>query len=207
MDTNTDINYSNKNVNTSFSSTYSIGSSSELHYHNDLSKEISIISSGDNSINEYESNLYNPPNNPSIKLENGNINEKINYTTDNSINDKTKEQSNNLLNDIAKDDISIDNNEKLYKEIINNILQNYVISDKKAQVIEGFDNYIFRITTSDNEKEIMKGINDNSTEKLSKIDLGGCDNILKENYFIKQNDSLIIIIFEKLTNISLERSL
>ena len=42
---------------------------------------------------------------------------------------------------------------------------------------------------------------------MSRIDLGDCENILKEYYNINQNDSLIIIKFEKISNLSTERTL
>ena len=103
--------------------------------------------------------------------------------------------------------ITIGNNEILYQEIVDNILKNYSISEGKEKIVEGTDNYIYVISTSDIEKSIINGINDDSDERVSKIDLWECENILKDHYYISRNDSLIIIIFEKLTNISTERSL
>ena len=42
---------------------------------------------------------------------------------------------------------------------------------------------------------------------MSKIDLGECENLLKVHYRVNNDTSLIMIIYEKITNISTERSI
>ena len=134
--------------------------------------------------------------------------EKLSDNIEQNLDIRTDEDNNSMdsTNNIEYN-ISIENNEILYQEIVDNILKNYSISEGKEKIIEGTDNYIYIISTSDIGKSIINGINDDSDERVSKIDLGECENILKDHYYISRNDSLIIIIFEKLTNISTERSL
>ena len=56
------------------------------------------------------------------------------------------------------------------------------------------------------ELEILKRKNNNSN-KFSIIDLGKCGKLLKEHYNINENTSLILMKYERLGNISSERSL
>ena len=102
--------------------------------------------------------------------------------------------------------ISGKNNEEIYQEIISNILEEYTCSDGEDKIIKGNDNYIYQFTTPENEKDYLNGKKNNSN-RVSKIDLGYCENILKSHYHIEPNISLIIVKFEKITNISSERSL
>jgi hypothetical protein len=70
----------------------------------------------------------------------------------------------------------------------------------------GEKNYSFHITSSDNELELLEG-KSNNTNKFSIVDLRKCENKLKSVYNINKNSSLIIIKYEKITNISSERTL
>ena len=103
-------------------------------------------------------------------------------------------------------DIKDKNNERIYEVVILDKMKNYDISDGEEITIEGKDNFFYQITTSENEKDYLDE-NNNNTNKFSKIDLGECENILKDHYNINRNVSLIIVKFEKITNISTERSL
>ena len=91
-------------------------------------------------------------------------------------------------------------NKKLYEEITQNLLKKLNIENMKNQVIEGINNYSYLLTTLDSE-------DDNSTNKFSKINLGECENILKEYYNLDKNITLIILILEKQTAKSSERDL
>ena len=62
------------------------------------------------------------------------------------------------------------------------------------------------MTTTNNEKDTLYG-NSNSNNQISKIDLGECENLLKDFYHIDRGVSLIIVKFEKVTNVSKERTL
>lgn len=99
-----------------------------------------------------------------------------------------------------------ENNEEIYYEIISDKIKGYNASEGNEVTIEGKDNFLYQITTSENEK-IFVDENNNSTSKFSKIDLGECENLLKNHYHIDENASLIIVKFEKITNVSTERSL
>ena len=98
------------------------------------------------------------------------------------------------------------NNEEIYQEIITKMMEELSLLEEEEIIIEGADNFVYQITTSENEKGYLIG-KKNITNKLSKIDLGECENILKENYHINKTNSLIILKFEKISNISSERVL
>ena len=100
----------------------------------------------------------------------------------------------------------VENNEEIYQEIISDKIKGYNASEGNEVSIEGKDNFFYQITTSENEK-IFVDENNNSTSKFSKIELGECENLLKNHYHIDENASLIIVKFEKITNVSTERSL
>ena len=96
-----------------------------------------------------------------------------------------------------------DNNEEIYQEIINDIVINY--NKRDNILVEAKDNFTYQITTLENEKNSLA--ENNITNRLSKINLGECEDLLKNYYNIDKDISLIIIKYEKSTNISLERSL
>ena len=96
-------------------------------------------------------------------------------------------------------------NQKIYEQIIDNIIQNYEDLDDEELIIEGKDNHYFQLTTLENE--LNNGENKNKTNKFSRIDLGECENVLKEKNNLNENVSLFILKYEKLSNNSLERNL
>ena len=100
----------------------------------------------------------------------------------------------------------IGNNEEILQIIVNNILNKYNISNDEEMVFQGENNFAFHITNSDNELALLEGKNNNSN-KFSVIDLGECGKLLKKHYNLNENTSLIIMKYEKITNISSERSL
>ena len=65
-------------------------------------------------------------------------------------------------------------------------MQEYTFSKGKKIIIKGENNFVYQITTTKNDKNTFNW-NKNSTNKVSKIDLGNCENILKENYNIESN--------------------
>ena len=114
---------------------------------------------------------------------------------------------------ISKESLSVEleenlgeNNEEIHQGIISDKMQGYNASEGEEVTIQGKDNFFYQITTSENEKAYLDE-NNNSTSKFSKIDLGECENLLKSHYHINENASLIIVKFEKITNVSTERSL
>ena len=85
-------------------------------------------------------------------------------------------------------------------EIINIIQQNLkslIDSEKvKSQVIKGNNDTIYQITNSKNEKELIQ--NDfKNIQNLTIFDLGECETLLKKEYNINDNYSLIIFKKEK----------
>ena len=83
---------------------------------------------------------------------------------------------------------------------------NYDINKEKEIIIKGEDNFLFHITNMKNDLEHLKEKN-NRTNQFSVIDLGQCENLLKNYYQIDKNSSLLIIKLEKISNILSERSL
>ena len=81
-----------------------------------------------------------------------------------------------------------------------NYIKDYSLSDKKNIIVKGESDFIYQLTTIDQEKKL---INNNITEKdynISIIDLTECEQLLKKEYNIDKNISLIIMKMEKLTN-------
>ena len=99
------------------------------------------------------------------------------------------------------------NNTQIYNKIIENMMQSFYGLNGNKLYIKGVDNFIFEITTEENEIELLKRIDINE-RKLSIIDLDECHNLLKSKYYpnINQNISFIILKHEKLTNVSSEKS-
>ena len=97
-------------------------------------------------------------------------------------------------------------NQKIYEQIINNVIKNIEVLNEDGHVIKGKDNYFYHIATSENEINSANKKN-NDTNKLSRIDLGECENKLRDHYKLNKNISLLILKYEKVANISSERQL
>ena len=99
----------------------------------------------------------------------------------------------------------IGDNEEIFQRIKEKSLYNYNISNREEMIIKGKDNYYFQIININND---IASLNEekNKTNKFSVLDLGKCETALKNYYHININDSLLIIKYEKISNISLERS-
>ena len=93
---------------------------------------------------------------------------------------------------------NIKNNGELYSLIVNDILKAY--SNNEDQIIEGKDGIIYQITNNKNQIKILSNktfINNN--KNLSIINLTNCEDILKKEYNINPNDSLIILKQENIS--------
>ena len=97
-------------------------------------------------------------------------------------------------------------NQKIYEQIINNVIQNFEDSNEEGVIIEAKDNFFYQITTLENDLNTIEG-NNNATNRFSRIDIGECENVLRESYNLDKNVSLIIVKFEKISNFSYERNL
>ena len=96
------------------------------------------------------------------------------------------------------------NNSYIYNNLIKDILKSYP-SNGNSVIIEAEDNYVFQITTSENELNTLNG-NIETRTNLSIIDSGDCERQLKEEYNINENENLIILKLEKITNISAQKN-
>ena len=96
------------------------------------------------------------------------------------------------------------NNSYIFDNIIKNIIETYP-SDGESIVIEGEDNYVFQITTNENELNSLNGKGDNPYN-LSIIDLGECEKLIKTKYEIDENTNLIILKLEQLSDTAAQRN-
>ena len=120
----------------------------------------------------------------------------------------------NILNEIKLENFNNSNytseeiNKLIYEKIIENVIKNIedLNENKEGIIIEGKDSFFYHITSLENDLANIGGKN-NVTNQFSKIDLGVCEDILRDTYNIDKNVSLAILKFEKLTTISSERNL
>ena len=75
----------------------------------------------------------------------------------------------------------IGNNDEIYQRIIDKGLSNYDISKGEEMIIKGKENFYFSITNSKNDLEFLNEMN-NKSNKFSFIDLGKCEELLKNYY-------------------------
>ena len=98
-------------------------------------------------------------------------------------------------------------NEEMHQLIKGNILNKYNISNGEEMVYPTEDNFFFQLTNTKKELELLEGKNNNNTNKFSIIDLEQCGRLLKEHYQINENISLILLKYERISNISSQRSI
>ena len=89
-------------------------------------------------------------------------------------------------------------------KIKNEVIKTYPSSGESIIII-GEENYIFQITTGENELNSLNG-NYNNYYNLSMIDLGACERLLKDENDIDPDINLIFLKFEKLTNKASEKN-
>ena len=98
-----------------------------------------------------------------------------------------------FLNHICKiSNSNLNIKQNLIQDVINNLkngtlndLLSNVINGDKKDIIISEKNILYQITSSDNQ-------NNKEYENISTIELGECENILKDKYNISRNESLII---------------
>ena len=145
---------------------------------------------------QFPENTYNTQNNSyaciNIILNNENITQKLIITNSNiqviyeCKNEETLNINCNFLN--------IENETEILNIIKENINSLFEPETGKSQVIKGGNDVIFQVTNGKNEKELLKGGLLNN-QNLTILDLGECENILKNEYNISENDSLYIFNF------------
>ena len=99
------------------------------------------------------------------------------------------------------------NNTDIYNIIINQILSDYSPDNNKSQVIEGVDNTIYHLTTEKNEIELLNEGGLSNNYSLPIIDLGDCESILKDEYDLNEDDTLIYLKKEILSDKSSEKDI
>ena len=95
----------------------------------------------------------------------------------------------------------------MHQLIKGNILNKYNISNGEEMVYSTEDNFFFQLTNTKKELELLEGKNNNNTNKFSIVDLEQCGSLLKEHYQINENISLILLKYERISNISSQRSI
>ncbi len=92
------------------------------------------------------------------------------------------------------------NNTQIYNLVVTNILSNYKGDNLKSIVFEGEDDTIFQVTSAKNELDLLMNGNLSENYNISIIDFSECEKILKEHYHVAEEDSLIFIKQEKITD-------
>ena len=109
------------------------------------------------------------------------------------------ENSNNNGNLFQNGNIIIRNNSDVNSLLSGIILSQYLPERGNSLIIQSEeDDVVHQITNSQNELELLKNLS-NSGQNISILDLGECEEILKKIYNIKEEDSLIIIKSEILS--------
>ena len=120
---------------------------------------------------------------------------------ENNIIEKSQMMTNIITNEIDKNNviIIIDNNTDVHQLIFESAFSDYKANDGKNVVFKGAENLVYQITNPKNELDMLKNRN-NNVHNLSIVDLGECETILKTKYHINENDSLIFIKSETITD-------
>ena len=123
----------------------------------------------------------------SEKMENDGNTDKNNENTEIVLkfNSENYFKETNIENTSKKDEIIKNIKEDLIKGNLDSLLQN-VINGTKQDLIAADKDIIYQITTTENQKN-------NNYSNISTINLGECENKLKEIYHIDNNLSLIIL--------------
>ena len=110
-----------------------------------------------------------------------------------------------LYNDLKSKNCSLIPDKKLiFDELREKIITNYPADDNESFVILTNDSYSFQITTSTYEINVLNGLYPNEYN-LSMIVINECENLMKENGFLNENQHLILLKYEKITNNSNEK--
>ena len=72
------------------------------------------------------------------------------------------------------------NNTEIYNQIENYISKNYSVSEKPNIIIKGESDFIYQITTTEKEKELIKKNVSEEDYNISMIDFTECEQLLKK---------------------------
>ena len=177
--------------------------------------EKNILGTTQNNIIETTDNanqISATSNNANQKIETTNINES--QTSENLSSEENSSTTGEIyqcFNDnplISKCTLSnINNNDEIYNFLKSDLLKRYSFDNGKSFVVEGEDGSIFQVTSADNEIDLLKSNNISDDYNLSIIDFTECEALLKQEYNINENDSLIFIKQEKVTSKASEKNI
>ena len=127
--------------------------------------------------------------------------------TINNENNKTCTTIPTTLPTKEKEEYSFKNHttEEIYEKVKNEIIKTFQKDDEEI-VINTTNNYIFQVTSTTKELDILNG-NKNNTNKLSVIDLRNCNDILIDVYNLTNDSHLIVLKYENLANDVNEKSI
>ena len=132
--------------------------------------------------------------------------QRAKYTEYNIEMSTIQEETNEILNNYSfstnffKNFENIQDNDEIYDIILEYILPNFSPENKMYQIIEGKNSLIYQLSNYRIQLELIKNKSiDNNN--LSHIDLDLCEKLLKDEYNIDDKDDLIILIYEKRSNI------
>ena len=96
-------------------------------------------------------------------------------------------------------------NDDIINKVKDEVLETYPQNGINI-VIPAQNNYAFQLTSSSNEIQSFNN-NGDSDSGMSMFNLKNCENLLKTEYNIPDNTSLVILKYEKVTGIASEKSI
>ena len=96
-------------------------------------------------------------------------------------------------------------NTEIYQVIKKELISTFPANGEPI-VINGTDDYVFQVTTNLNELSTLNGTLINGYN-LSMIDLAECEDALKEANNIDDDSPLVLLKFEKITDVSIEKNI
>ena len=129
---------------------------------------------------------------------------KLDTTNDISESNYIMVETTNILNSSLALTIK-EKNQLKFEEIGESILPSFSGNNGEEVIIEGDDDFYFCLSAYDGKKFPEKS--NNNSNKFSVIDLGECEDRLREKYGINDSLSLIILKYEKISNASIEKTI
>ena len=214
-------NYNKILYNSTYTTHTTVESTSNINilYNSDYIKDTIIESSNinnkDNSTN-YSTNILS-------EIINNNISNSNYYITESPIENKSYEiiESENQkiykdyeylelcsYEDLLNQNCNLNNSIKYNNTIIYNIIKNLInyYTGNDNLIFKSEDNYVLQLTNSLNEENTRNGINENNYN-LSMIELGECEDILKEINQINKNTPLIIYKIERIDSTASQKNI
>ena len=124
------------------------------------------------------------------------------------INTGTTQQNQILIcnyEEILKCEFQNMTNTEIYQVIKKELISTFPANGEPI-VINGTDDYVFQVTTNLNELSTLNGTLINGYN-LSMIDLAECEDALKEANNIDDDSPLVLLKFEKITDVSIEKNI